>query len=176
MRPPERYGYWQNKLSGPDRFVPLIAIFYILSALSKVIRRWDDVVFIFSNPGRVDGFEIIFVVDVTIALAGGIFFWRIRKAGWLILTGYQIYSSVIDIVMIVRFIVSGRVSSMNVFPGQPAGPLFLSALYSAGWVWLLMRSEVRDKFRIRRPDVIDLTCVAGACALLMTGILAGIFN
>jgi hypothetical protein len=148
-----------------ERIIRLIVIvFGIISIYSLYREFWSIVRLVTSSPSEWDLSVLEFVLALITLPLATFFFWKKKKSGWILMTVYLTYSAISAIallIMALNYEPFGDPFLGLIYPAiYPSTYIFLTLFY-IGTIWVLMKKELRNKFKIdQKTAIITITVVA----------------
>ena len=151
--------------------IKLIVIVFGFISVFRFIKGFDMLEFMFfADSAEWDFYMVLYFVPLLLLPTATTMFWFRKKAGWVLLTAFLIYSAIQSLgvaVQVMTFKPSGFSALDNLFPYVSVTTHLMTFGLFAGTIWLLQKAEIKEIFSI---DSKAIFISIGASALLIASL------
>jgi hypothetical protein len=136
----------ENGVQSPEKIIRLITLIYTGISVYRIFIKSSMFQYIFTNSrnlGDINAFEYLF--PLFILPISVYYFWKRKKAGWLLLTMFLTYSAATSIVYFFSNM-EGRISMRYI----------ITLVLFYGPLWFMCKENIRDVYKISKQSMFML--------------------
>jgi len=147
----------QNGIQTPEKVIRLIILIFAGISIYKIFTEFGMIYFILTNGETKWDLSIIeYFLPLIILPLAVILFWKRKKIGWILLSLFLTYSSVISVRLFFLTIGHqpiGLPAMDSLFPLVSPIDYLFSLLFYGGTLWLICKENSREIFRIKKKEM-----------------------
>ena len=169
----------QEKKLTSEKTIRIISILLGGLFLFQLYKQFGMLRFMFTDSYAEWDFSMaLYFLPLIMILTATILFYRRKKAGWLLLTIFLVYSAISAIgsfILAIKWKPSGTALE-NLFPQTPPISYLLSFLFMSGIIWVISREKIRNVYSISKPTMIFTISIVTGILVVAFGVLSVLTN
>lgn len=161
----------QKQSPSVKKVISIISVVISLMFLVQILSLFSLLKFMFTDKSGIwDLSMVIYFLIIGLLPIGIALFWFRKKIGWVILTGYIVYSACYSIISLIELISIRYPENSpinNLFPSMSPTPILFKIFFFGGILWVLCRIDMRSIYRIEKRAMFITICSSFSFTILL---------